>query len=60
MNFHANLRLAAEGSLLAVAPRSAALAMRKVLNLVIIDWGRLRIRPSRWSGAKQASPTRRS
>jgi DNA-binding transcriptional LysR family regulator len=42
MSFHANLRLAAEGSLLAVAPRSAALAMREVLDLVLlpIDWGR--------------------
>ncbi|MBK9607406.1 MAG: LysR family transcriptional regulator [Betaproteobacteria bacterium] len=42
MNFHANLRLAAEGSLLAVAPRSAALAVREVLDLVLlpIDWGR--------------------
>lgn len=35
MNFHANLRLAAEGSLLAVAPRSAALAVRDVLDLVL-------------------------
>ena len=34
-SFHANLRLAAEGSLLAVAPRSAAVAERDVLNLVI-------------------------
>ena len=42
MSFHANLRLAAEGSLLAVAPRSAALAMREVLDLVVfpLDWGR--------------------
>lgn len=42
MNFHANLRLAAEGSLLAVAPRSAALAVREVLDLVLVpvDWGR--------------------
>lgn len=42
MNFHTNLRLVAEGSLLAVAPRSAALAVRKALNLVLIpiDWGR--------------------
>ncbi len=42
MNFHANLRLAAEGSLLAVAPRSAALAVREVLDLVLLpmDWGR--------------------
>ncbi|MBK7473916.1 MAG: LysR family transcriptional regulator [Betaproteobacteria bacterium] len=42
MNFHANLRLAAEGSLLAVAPRSAALAVREVLDLVLfpMDWGR--------------------
>ena len=34
-SFHAKLRLAAEGSLLAVAPRSAAVAERDVLNLVI-------------------------
>jgi DNA-binding transcriptional LysR family regulator len=42
MSFHANLRLAAEGSLLAMAPRSAALALRDVLELVVfpIDWGR--------------------
>jgi DNA-binding transcriptional LysR family regulator len=42
MNFHANLRLAAEGSLLAVAPRSAALAARRMLDLSLftIDWGR--------------------
>jgi len=42
MSFHANLRLAAEGSLLAVAPRAAALAVRNVLDLVLIpiDWGR--------------------
>jgi DNA-binding transcriptional LysR family regulator len=42
MSFHANLRLAAEGSLLAVAPRSAALALRDVLGLVLfpMDWGR--------------------
>ncbi|MBK9117411.1 MAG: LysR family transcriptional regulator [Betaproteobacteria bacterium] len=42
MNFHANLRLAAEGSLLAVAPRSAALAVRDVLGLSLftMDWGR--------------------
>jgi len=42
MNFHANLRLAAEGSLLAVSPRSAALAVRKVLGLSLFtnDWGR--------------------
>jgi molybdate transport repressor ModE-like protein len=42
MSFHANLRLAAEGTLLAAAPRSAALAMREVLRLVLIpvDWGR--------------------
>jgi DNA-binding transcriptional LysR family regulator len=41
MSFHANLRLAAEGSLLAVAPRSAARAMREVLDLVLfpLDWG---------------------
>jgi DNA-binding transcriptional LysR family regulator len=42
MSFHANLRLAAEGSLLAVAPRSAAAAVREVLDLVLfpVDWGR--------------------
>ena len=42
MDFHANLRLASEGSLLAVAPRSAARAMRDVLDLVLfpMDWGR--------------------
>jgi DNA-binding transcriptional LysR family regulator len=42
MSFHANLRLAAEGGLLAVAPRSAALAVRDALDLVLIpmDWNR--------------------
>jgi DNA-binding transcriptional LysR family regulator len=42
MSFHANLHLVAEGSLLAVAPREAALAVREVLDLVLvpIDWGR--------------------
>jgi DNA-binding transcriptional LysR family regulator len=42
MSFHANLHLVAEGSLLAVAPRSAALAVRNVLDLVLfpMDWGR--------------------
>ena len=42
MNFHTNLRLVADGTLLAVAPRSAALAMREALGLVIypLDWGR--------------------
>ncbi len=42
MSFHANLRLAAEGNLLAVAPRSAAAAVREALGLVLfpIDWGR--------------------
>jgi DNA-binding transcriptional LysR family regulator len=41
MSFHANLHLAAEGSLLAVAPRTAALAEREVLDLVLfpLDWG---------------------
>ncbi len=41
MSFHANLRLVAEGSLLAVAPRSAALAARQMLDLVVfpLDWG---------------------
>ena len=36
MNFHANLRLAAEGGLLAVVPRAAALAVHKVLDLVLL------------------------
>jgi DNA-binding transcriptional LysR family regulator len=42
MNFHTNLRLVADGTLLAVAPRAAALAMRPLLDLVVfpIDWGR--------------------
>jgi DNA-binding transcriptional LysR family regulator len=42
MSFHTNLRLAAGGSLLAVTPRSAALAMRGALGLSVIalDWGR--------------------
>ena len=42
MNFYANLHLVAGGSLLAVAPRAAALSMRKELDLVLfaIDWGR--------------------
>ncbi|MBV8535835.1 MAG: LysR family transcriptional regulator [Alphaproteobacteria bacterium] len=42
MSFHANLHLVAEGSLLAVAPRSAAMAVREVLHLVLfpMDWGR--------------------
>jgi DNA-binding transcriptional LysR family regulator len=41
MSFHANLHLVAEGSLLAVAPRAAALAEREVLDLVLfpLDWG---------------------
>ena len=41
MSFYANLRLVAEGDLLAVAPRSPALAMRDVLRLSLIplDWG---------------------
>lgn len=41
MSFHANLRLVADGSLLAVVPRSAALAARKMLDLVVfpLDWG---------------------
>jgi DNA-binding transcriptional LysR family regulator len=40
MSFHANLRLAAEGSVLAVVPRSAALAEREVLDLALfpLDW----------------------
>lgn len=42
MDFNANLRLAAEGTLLAAVPRSAALAARASLDLVVlpIDWGR--------------------
>jgi DNA-binding transcriptional LysR family regulator len=42
MSFHANLRLAARCDLLAVAPRSAALAVRVALGLVVVpmDWGR--------------------
>ncbi|HEV8501572.1 MAG TPA: LysR family transcriptional regulator [Casimicrobiaceae bacterium] len=42
MNFHTNLRLAADGDLLAVAPRSAALAVRKALHLSVfaMDLGR--------------------
>jgi DNA-binding transcriptional LysR family regulator len=42
MSFHANLRLAARCDLLAVAPRSAALAVREALGLVVVpmDWGR--------------------
>lgn len=42
MSFHANIRLAAEGSLLTVAPRAAAQALRDVLDLVLLpmDWGR--------------------
>jgi DNA-binding transcriptional LysR family regulator len=42
MNFHTNLRLVADGSLLAVAPRSAARAVRKTLGLSLfaMDWGR--------------------
>jgi len=42
MSFHANLRLAAKGGLLAMAPRSAARAERAVLDLVLfpIAWGR--------------------
>ncbi len=41
MNFHTNLRLAAEMGLLAVAPRSPAAAMRHALKLTLIplDWG---------------------
>lgn len=42
MSFHANLRLVAGGTLLAVAPRAAAMAMREVLDLVLIpiEWSR--------------------
>lgn len=42
LDFNANLRLVAEGSLLAVAPRSAALAARAALDLVVfpMDWER--------------------
>lgn len=42
MNFHANLRLAAAGALLAVAPRSAALAAREALDLVLFPLDRER------------------
>lgn len=40
-NFHSNLRLASGGSLIAIAPRSAALAVQAVLDLVVVplDWG---------------------
>lgn len=40
-SFHANLRLAATGSLLTIAPRSATLAVQSMLDLVVvpIDWG---------------------
>jgi DNA-binding transcriptional LysR family regulator len=42
MSFHTNLRLAADGDLLVVAPRSAALAVRGALGLTLfaMDWGR--------------------
>ncbi len=42
MSFHANLRLVADGDLLAVAPRSAARAEKKALDLVLfeLDWAR--------------------
>ena len=42
MDFNANLRLCAEGTLLAAVPRSAALAARASLDLAIlsVDWGR--------------------
>jgi DNA-binding transcriptional LysR family regulator len=42
MSFHTNLRLAADGELLAVAPRSAARAVQKALGLSLftMDWGR--------------------
>lgn len=42
MSFHTNLRLVAEGDLLAVAPRSPAHAMREALQLSLLplDWGR--------------------
>lgn len=41
MDFNANLRLAAEGTLLAVTPRAAAAAMRAALRLALfpVDWG---------------------
>jgi DNA-binding transcriptional LysR family regulator len=40
MSFHANLRLAAQGNLLAVAPHAPAHEMRQVLGLVLlkVDW----------------------
>lgn len=46
MNFHTNLRLVADSDLLAVAPHSAALAMREALDLVLfpMDWARGRRR----------------
>jgi DNA-binding transcriptional LysR family regulator len=42
MSFHSNLRLVSESGLLAVTPRSAALAMREPLALSVftLDWGR--------------------
>lgn len=42
LSFHANLRLVAHDSLLAVAPRSAARAVQKALGLSLftMDWGR--------------------
>ena len=40
MNFHANLRLASEGGLLAVAPRSAARAVQALLALAVFPLGR--------------------
>lgn len=40
MSFHANLRLVADGDLLAVAPRSAALAVRDALGLKLFAMDR--------------------
>ncbi len=42
MSFHSNLRLVADGTLLAVAPRSAARAVRKAFGLTLfaMEWGR--------------------
>ena len=58
MSFHANLRLVAEGGLLAVAPRAAARAMREVLGLVLFPLERERDNPVTlvWREASLGNP----
>jgi DNA-binding transcriptional LysR family regulator len=58
LNFHANLRLAAQGGLLAVAPRSVFKTVASVLERlpIPVDWV-TRTAASCWPGASPASGT---